>query len=975
MVALGVLLGAVACQRPTVGERATAAAESEGPAIVLEQGELDLHGRVTATFSVREGEMPLAAAEVLGLAPRFTLARLTDHASGDGQRAWESLLLTGVDYRGQPVSASFNPGGPMDPSAPPDPHFVTSQRRPGSELATALVDLGGGRFRYVLSQPLPSFDATETIRIGVWLDGATEGTSTTSSTLDFVPDGTAPERRDTVLDDNCNGCHGRHPRAHGEKISGVRLCLTCHTWQNVDPYTVDPAQLVTPGTSATKDPNPLELGRLVHRIHRGKELPTLWQTAWDGQNFLTSTMVPSPTGLPNPYIPYRPFNPARNLQVGRKYSVIAADGREVVYASAGVVYSVDPAFLVTQTLASGGFYPRDLRECGVCHKDAEQGWVTKYAVTRRTCSGCHPEVWFGSSSPAADRVRFPHAGGPQADDSMCAGCHVDGVGAPKLYAPIEDIHVPLGPRAPRYDLPIVEITRVDGVVPLAPGKPPVYPTVRFRIRDRVGPIWPALNNAQPTVEPEGPYSASPVARKFPAGQIVIKIQGPTVPDYSIFGVVLTSGASGNPDPVFATSFNTDEYIYTFGTTLPPGTSGTFVVGMEARRTLAAASPYDKVNDVFRWPYTHEPVHESADNVLVYVNTANGSWTAAGGSPGAVPRRTIVDEQKCLRCHDRIEFHGPARHQVQWCVTCHTPDMADLDKRVNKVNAWRRFPNGPVRIGATYDGIEERSTQLKMHVHRLHTGNRTGAATLEGIAPYVVYFGKAYFFDRGGFPNDLRNCTLCHLGKTYLPENIPPYAPPTRANETSTIWHPDTGALDTTTGPFPHSPDEPSTPPLQAACTACHASSATLAHVAAHKMVDGVEACTGCHQTGNLSVEIAHGLAKPAQTAATASFASIEKTILAPRCASAACHAAGATAPVLEAGKAYGALVGKPAFEVSSPYLLVAPSDTAHSYLLYKLRGDMASAGGSGQLMPPDGQLSAADIAAIEAWIANGAPND
>jgi hypothetical protein len=79
--------------------------------------------------------------------------------------------------------------------------------------------------------------------------------------------------------------------------------------------------------------------------------------------------------------------------------------------------------------------------------------------------------------------------------------------------------------------------------------------------------------------------------------------------------------------------------------------------------------------------------------------------------------------------------------------------------------------------------------------------------------------------------------------------------------------------------------------------------------------------------------------------------------------------------VLEAGKAYDALVNKPAFEVSSPYLLVVPSDTAHSYLLYKLRGDMGSAGGSGQIMPPDGALPAADIAAIEAWIVNGAPND
>ncbi|HEX9240999.1 MAG TPA: hypothetical protein VF875_01020 [Anaeromyxobacter sp.] len=953
-VALGVLLGAAACQQPTVGDRVTSAAESEGPAMVLEDGSLDLHGRVVATFSVSQDGVPLALDEVKALAPRFTLARLTDHRSGDGQRAWESLLLTGAH-----VASVVQPGGPDDPT------YLTSVRQPGHEEGTDLVDLGGGRFRYVFSQPLGSFVPTETIRIGVWLEGVAEGTQLSSSTFDFTPTGGAVEARDTVLDDNCVTCHGKHPVAH-EKISGVRLCLTCHTWQNVDPYTIDPAALVTAGTSSSKNPNPLELGRLLHRVHRGKELPTLWQTAWDGVS-MTSCVVPAPGGLPNPYIPYRAFNPARTLQLGRKYSVIAADGREVVFASTGSVYPVDPTVGTSMALASGAMFPRDLRDCAVCHQNAPQGWVTKYAVTRRTCSGCHPEVWFQASSPAIDRVRFPHPGGPQADDTQCKGCHVDGVGAPKLYAPIEEIHV-VPARAPRNDRPIVEITGVGGVVASVPGQPPVYPTVRFRISDRVGAIWPSLSSPQPAMEPEGPYSASPVARKFTS--ILVKIQGPTVPDYSMFGVILSSGGA-NPDPVNAVSVGTDEYVYTFGTTLPPGTTGTFVVGMEARRSLAAASPYDKVNDVFRWPYTHEPVNESADNAFVFVNTASGAWPPPPGTPAPVPRRTIVDEQKCLRCHDRIEFHGPSRHQVQWCITCHTSDMADLDKRLSAANAGRRYPGGPVRIGATYDGIEERSTQLKMHVHRLHTGNRKGVSSLEGIAPYIVYFGKAYYFDRGGFPGDLRNCTLCHLGKTYLLENVPADAPPTRANETAAAWHQSTGAGNPT-APLAHPPDEPATPPLQAACTGCHATGAALTHVV-QKTVDGVETCTGCHVKGSLGVEIAHGLAKPTETTASAAFSSIEKNLLVPRCATSACHAAGATPPVLDAGKGYAAMVGVQAGEASMPY--VTPSTTAQSYLLFKLRGDMASAGGSGQIMPPDGSLSAADVAAIEAWIANGAPND
>jgi hypothetical protein len=378
-----------------------------------------------------------------------------------------------------------------------------------------------------------------------------------------------------------------------------------------------------------------------------------------------------------------------------------------------------------------------------------------------------------------------------------------------------------------------------------------------------------------------------------------------------------------------------------------------------------------VNDSFRWPFTHEPVSETADNVWVYVNTALGTWNPTDGSPGAVPRRTVVDQQKCLRCHDRIEFHGPARHQVQWCVTCHTADMADLDKRLSSANAGRRYPGGPVRIGATYDGIEERSTQLKMHIHRLHTGNRAGVASLEGIAPYVVYFGKGYFFDRGGFPGDLRNCTLCHLGKSYLLENVPADAPPTRANETAVVYHPSTGVGNPAV-PFPHPPDEPATPPLQAACLGCHATGPAYSHAAA-KTVNGVETCPSCHSKGSEAVELVHGLVKPTSTAVAASFSAIRDQILVPRCATSACHASGGNYPTLEAAGAYAALVSAPSFEAAMP--LVTPSDVTKSYLDYKLRGDMSSAGGAGAIMPPDGALAPADIAAIEAWIANGAPND
>jgi hypothetical protein len=248
---------------------------------------------------------------------------------------------------------------------------------------------------------------------------------------------------------------------------------------------------------------------------------------------------------------------------------------------------------------------------------------------------------------------------------------------------------------------------------------------------------------------------------------------------------------------------------------------------------------------------------------------------------------------------------------------------------------------------------------------MHTSARRGRASLEGIAPYAVYYSKGYFFDRGGFPNDLRNCTLCHVGKTYLLEALPSNAPATRANEQPSIWH--------ANGQPAHPDDEPALPPMQASCTGCHASGASLAHVTAK--TDGAgETCRQCHEKGPLSVEVAHGLAPPSGGAGT-SFSSIEAEILVPRCASAACHAGNPPvyAPRLDAGAGWNAMVGVPSGQAAMN--LVEPGAPERSYLVYKLRGDVSSAGGSGLPMPTDGLLDAADLAAIEAWILNGAPND
>jgi OmcA/MtrC family decaheme c-type cytochrome len=935
--AVALSLVALACQEPIVGERDAGAVASAGPKLTIDDATLDLHGHVVATFTVTQRDAPLGVEAVTTLEPRFTLATLTDHPV-DGLRTWKSQLLTG-----RQVAARLPPAGP----GTPDPDVVTSARQPGSETPQSIVELGVGRYRYVFANALTGLDADETIRVGAWLEGAPAASLATSATFDFRPSGGPVEARDTVLDANCVRCHG-NVVAH-ETIAGVRLCLTCHTWQNTDPDTVDPAALVTSTTTPSTDPNPLELGRMLHRIHRGKDLPTVYASTWDPAG---SSTVPSAQPLPLPFFPTRSGATVRNLPiVGRRYSIVGDMGREVVFAQALNVSTSNPA-IGTMAIVAGGMFPRDLRDCAVCHGDAPQAYEITYAISRRTCSGCHPEIWYQSSSPAADRARFPHPGGPQADDAQCLGCHV--TGTPKLYAPIVEVHVPPA-RADRYSKPVIEIVRIED---LAPGK---QPKVTFRLWDRVGPIVPQPNAPVPAWEPDGPTS-SYVARRLNA--ITIRTTGPTTPDYANVPTrqISSGAAGGNPDPLaLSTTSGTDEYVYTFSSIIPPGASGTWMVAMEARRT-STPPHYDRTNDVFRWPYTGEPISETAENRIVYVNTASGVWPPPAGSPDPVPRRTVVDQEKCLRCHDRIEFHSSARHEVAYCVSCHTSDRTDLDKRP------RLYPGGPVNIPATYDGIEERSTHFKVMMHRIHTGGRRGVASLEGIAPFAIYFSKAYFFDRGGYPNDLGNCTACHAGKSYLVDALPADAPPTIANETPTIRH--------QVAPSPHAADEPATPPIQTACLGCHATGATFAHVAA-KTVSGVETCANCHEKGPVSVDVAHGLAPPSGGVGT-TFSSIVEGVLVPRCATAACHSGSPPVafPALDADVAWGAIVGVPSGQAGMS--VVEPGAPERSYLLYKLRGDAGAAGGSVATPMPiggDTPLDAADIAAIEAWILNGAPND
>ncbi len=725
-------------------------------------------GHVVARYTLTQNGQGLAGQAAAATAPTWTLAALgTDPVSN--LTAWQSLLLTG----GQTISSL-----PIDGPGTPPADVLSNVKQPGSETGGTLQDLGGGEFTYTYAAALPQgFDASQTVRVGVWLAG-TPGTPSTTSTFDFVPNGGAVQRHELVLDQNCNQCHGVL-QAHGGFRTGTRICATCHTYQNADPDTVDPA--APAGATAASNPNPLDLGRFIHRIHRGQLLPTLYDAS---------------TGDP---------------VVGQKYSIIGFRSAETVYGQ--IVNRTDnqqPATAVPEGVA----FPQDLRNCAVCHGGAADEGQHLTAISRRTCGGCHPDVWFQSAALSTDdHVHTMHPGGPQTDDTHCASCHLPpgvAAGGPD----ITQIHV-----APYRSPPWNGLTaKIVSVSNLKPGQ---MPTVVFTLTDRDGTLSP-LNAPTPASDAQ-----SPVPRAI--SSLSITVSGPTAPDYQTANVPLTASV-----PLTTTAGADGQFTYTFTKPVPTGATGTWAVGLEARRSAAT--------DSGAWPFTGETLDEWTDNPVEYVDVATGTFP--GGN--ATVRRAVVARAQCNVCHDNLSAHGDLRHNVEYCVMCHSPDGTDWAQRP-------KAASGNVDLSKTFDDIEERSIHFKVLIHRIHTGNRTGAAELDLANPFVIYGfrGSVNFLGDVEFPGDLARCTLCHAGPTYRIESVPAGALPTVANETATIVHKASAA---------HTASETGTLPITAACMGCHDTGAAQAH-AATNTISGKEQCGVCHgKNGFMSVDQVHGLA-------------------------------------------------------------------------------------------------------------------
>lgn len=379
----------------------------------------------------------------------------------------------------------------------------------------------------------------------------------------------------------------------------------------------------------------------------------------------------------------------------------------------------------------------------------------EYPQDIRNCDSCHtgPQADFHAENPSRRACGSCHSdvnfdtgvghgpGIPQLNDMLCSGCH-------PADLPGNGMAVVQAHTLPRNeaDFPQIVLELLD-VANVAAG---VTPTITFRVNQIISGVTTTLAPGD-------------------LNRLAVTVAGFDGPDYASdrTDTISNANSTNNGDGTF--SFNLLQ-------PLPADAVGTFAFGLEAR---------DDAIDGTR-PAGNNPV----------------VFKAITGDP--VPRRHIIDGNKCNLCHDQLRIHGDLRTDFEYCVLCHRPERTDE----------ARIPAGATDAVAT-------TIDFKVMIHKIHTGEDLEKG-------YAVYgFGSNHIdFSEVLFPGRREKCEICHLPGTYSPP-----APE--------------GALDTVVTQMGNEISR--IPSTSASCTGCHDGDAAVAHAESFVAINGgTENCASCH---------------------------------------------------------------------------------------------------------------------------------
>jgi len=440
------------------------------------------------------------------------------------------------------------------------------------------------------------------------------------------------------------------------------------------------------------------------------------------------------------------------LHMGSKLPSVVAGTPLMINATdfTNVVYPADPG---------------DPRRCETCHSQttgAAQATAYLTNPTRAACGACHNDVNFATGDK--------HPGGVQPDDNQCHNCHIP-QGELDFDASIKGAHV--APTASSLLTGLaVNITKVqDGTAGSAP-------VVSFTVQDGSGK----------------PLALSQL------GSISFTMAGPTSDyGYTSFGSDTASTPGYVTESAAKASCDASgNCAYTFTHAVPAMATGTYAIGVEARRT----------ETVLAGTTSQQSITYGAPNKVVYFSVDGSQVT---------PRRQVVATSNCNQCHVALSVHGSLRNDTEYCVMCHNPSNTDASQRGNaQVAADKSAPPQ----GITFPLL----------VHRIHDGVNMvadgGSYTVVGYGGSHNDFSTTLFPAMGpnGKATDLANCSLCHVNgsEANLPVGLNNAVNPQG-------WINPEGATAT-------------------ACSGCHVAKDAAAHFLANTSELG-ESCTVCHQPG------------------------------------------------------------------------------------------------------------------------------
>ncbi len=210
-------------------------------------------GIVTAQFRVLDpANKPVLA--VKAVSANIVKLLPADVEAGEAFSKWVAYI-----YRTQTVTGS-------DAGNWPNPDG-TKAFQAYRENNGQLVDHNDGTYTYVFATNLSNvtvdgqsiaFERNRLHRVAIMVGGSSGPTG--DSFFDFVPDGSPATQNRRIIDTaNCRTCHGEEFHAHGGDRLTAEVCATCHLPGSIDPHG---------GES-------MDLKVMIHKIHAGGELASI----------------------------------------------------------------------------------------------------------------------------------------------------------------------------------------------------------------------------------------------------------------------------------------------------------------------------------------------------------------------------------------------------------------------------------------------------------------------------------------------------------------------------------------------------------------------------------------------------------------------------------------------------------------------------------------------------------------------------